>query len=128
MRKLILIIGSILIMVILVIIIIWQNYKNSPEYNFISAKLDIKNGNARIINMGPRKITLKDKEIDEVSDKYGFKNIFIGYDTTKQNISGINNYNEVMEAYLKVRNGINWRKYYQLEFDSIYKEASIQNN
>ncbi len=128
MRKVILIITSILIVITFAILVVRQNYKKSPDYNYITAKLDIKNKNARIINIGLRKPSSKDKEIDMVAFKYGFKNIYIGHDTTKQIISGINNYNEVIEAYLIVRNGINWRKNYQWEVDSLYKVASIQNN
>jgi hypothetical protein len=59
-----------------------------------------------------------------VAAKYGFKNIYLGNDTTTQIVSGINNYNEVMEAYLQLRNGINWREIYQREVDSIYKVMS----
>ena len=124
MRRVVIIICSILIVIIFALLVVRQNYKNSPDYNYITAKLDIKNKNARIINVGLRKPCSKDNEIDSVEAEYGFKNIYIGYDTTKQIISGINNYNEVMEAYLKLRNGINWRENYQLKVDSLYKAAS----
>lgn len=127
MRKVILIISSILIAVIFAILVVRQNYKGSPDYNYITAKLDIRNKNVRIINVGLRKPTSKDNEIDMVAAKYGFKNIYIGYDTTKKIISGINNYNDVMDAYLKIRNGVTWREDYQREADSLYKVASIQN-
>jgi hypothetical protein len=128
MRKGTLIISLILIVAITAILIVRQNFKNSPEYNFITAKLDIKNGNARIVHTGFRKTSSNDSEIDNVASKYGFKNIYIGGKTTKQIISGINKYNEVIETYLKVRNGSNWRKKYQSEVDSLYKAASAQNN
>jgi len=128
MRKVILIIGSILIVAIAVILIVRQNFKNSPDYNFITAKLDIKNGNVKIVHIGFQKTSSKDIEIANVASKYGFKNIYIGYDTAQQILSGINNYNNVIEAYLKVRNGNDWKKDYQLEIDSLYKEASMQKN
>jgi hypothetical protein len=120
MRKVVLIVGLILVITIFVILVIQQNYQDSPDYNYISAKLDIRNGSIKLIHTGFRNTSSKDKEIDEVADKYGFKNSYIGYDTTKQIIAGISNYNEVMEAYLKVRNGINWREKYQTEVDSLY--------
>ncbi|MEO6721906.1 MAG: hypothetical protein ABIN67_16175 [Ferruginibacter sp.] len=109
-------------------IVIRQNYKNSPDYNYITAKLDIKNNNARIINIGLRKPSLKDNEIDMVAAKYGFKNIYIGNETKKQILTGIINYNSVIESYLELRNGSNWRKFYQLEVDSLYNAASLQKN
>ncbi len=41
MRKVIPIIGSLLILVIFAILFVLQTYKNSPEYNYITAKLDM---------------------------------------------------------------------------------------
>ncbi len=123
MRKVTIIICSILVAVIFALLVVRQNYKNSPDYNYITAKLDIRNKNARIINVGLRKSSSKNNEIDSVEVEYGFKNIYIGYDTTKQIISGINNYNEVIEAYLKLRNGIDWRENYQRKTDSLYRAA-----
>ena len=124
MRRVIIIICSILAAVIFALLVVRQNYKDSPDYNYITAKLDIRNKNARIINIGLRKPSSKDNEIDSVEAVYRFKNIYIGYDTTKQIISGINNYNEVMEAYLRIRNGSDWRENYQRKVDSLYKAAS----
>lgn len=124
MRKIITIIVSTLILVIAVIIIVRQNYKGSPDYNYITAKLDIRNGNIRIIKTGNHTPSSKDKEIDLIASKYGFKYVYIGYDTTKQKMKGINNYNEVVEAYLVIRNGNNWQAGYQKEVDSVYKAGS----
>jgi len=124
MRKAIIIICSILAAVIFALLVVRQNYKNSPDYNYITAKLDIANKNAKIINIALRKPSLKDNEIDSVEAVYGFRNIYIGYDTTKQIVSGINNYNEVVEAYLKIRNGSSWRENYQRKIDSLYNAAT----
>lgn len=99
-----------------------------PDFNYFTAKLDIKNGNARLINIGYRLHSSKDKEIDMIASKYGFKNDFIGYDTTKEKMKGIKNYNEAIETYLTLRNGPNWRIGYQKEIDSVYKMASTKNN
>ena len=128
MRKRLLIISAILILVISGVVIFWQNYKNSPDYNYLTAKLDIKNGNVRIVHIGYRTPSSKDKEIDMITAKYGFENIYIGYDTTKEKMNGIKNYNEMTETYLALRNGSTWRLSYQKEIDSFYKVAIIQGN
>ncbi len=128
MRKILLIAGILLILAIIVIMVIRQNYKGSPDYNYIAAKLDIGNGNIRIINIGYRIPCTKDSEIDLATAKYGFKNIYIGYDTTAQKIKGITNYNDLMEGYLALRNGNNWRRSYQKELDSLYKLAFVQDS
>jgi len=117
-----------MVLAIIVIMALLQNYKGSPDYNYITAKLDIKNGNIRIINKGYRIPSVKDSEIDLAAAKYGFKNIFIGYDTTAQKIKGINNYNELMETYLAFRNGDDWRVSYQREVDSLYKMAVLSDS
>ena len=122
-RNVIILICSILIMILLVLVAVRAYYKNSPDYNYITAKQDIKNKKIRIINIGIRKPSSKDKEIDSIELEFGFKNTYIGYDTTRQIIAGINNYNEIMEAYLKMRNGLNWRQHYQRKVDSLSKMA-----
>jgi len=81
-----------------------------------------------IINPGYRISCVKDSEIDEAAAKYGFKNIFIGYDTTAKKNKGINNYNELMETYLAFRNGNDWRVRYKKEVDSLYKLAFLQDS
>jgi len=121
MRKAALIIGSVLIAAIIALLVIRQSYKDSPDYNYVTAKLDVYNKDAKIIHVGHRIPSPKDNEIDMVAAKYGFKNIYVGYDTTREIMSGINNYNQVMEAYLKLRNGIDWREAYLKEVDSLYK-------
>ena len=127
MRKIVITVGSALILVIAVIIIVRLNYKGSPDFNYITAKLDIKNGNIRIINTGYRIPSSKDKEIDMVAAKYGFKNIYIGNDTTKQKMNGIKNYNKITETYLALRNGNNWRNNFLREIDSIYRIIDPRN-
>ena len=126
MRKAILIISLIVIAAITVILVVRQNFKGSPDYNFITAKLDIKNGKQRIIHTGFRKPSSKDSEIDSLTAAYGFKNVYIGYDTTKQIIRGIHNYNDVIETYLNLRNGSGWREKYQREVDSLYKASTAE--
>lgn len=119
MRKVILIISIILIVTIIILLVVRQNFKNSPDYNFITAKLDIKNGNVKIVHTGFHTASAKDKEIDSVAKIYGFRNVYIGYDSTEQIISGIKNYNSVIESYLNIRNGSNWKQDYQSAVDSL---------
>lgn len=126
MRKRMLIAGSILLVAVIALLIGRQRYKNSPDYNYLTAKLDVYNKDAKIINVGLRVASLKDSEIDLIEVKYGFRNVYIGYDTNSQIISGINNYNEVMEAYLKLRNGIGWKEHYQREVDSLHNVSTIK--
>lgn len=128
MRKILLTASILLILAIIVIMVFRQNYKGSPDYNYIAAKLDIGNGNIRIINTGYRIPCSKDSLIDLATAKFGFKNIYIGYDTTADKIKGIKNYNELMETCLTVRNGNNWRRIYQKELDSLYKLAFVQDS
>ncbi len=121
MRKVIMIVGLFMIAILSLAIIFWRQYKKSPDYNYFTAKLDIKNGNARIIHVGYRALTLKDKKIDSIASKYGFKNEFIGNEITKEKMTGIKHYNETIETYLLLRNGPGWRVDYQNEIDSLYK-------
>jgi hypothetical protein len=128
MRKRLLIIGLIFILIISIISILWHVYDLSSDYNYATAKIDIKNGNVKIINIGIPKISSKDKEIEMISTRYGFKNIYIEKYTPQQTEKGINNYNELIETYLTLRNGSNWKTSYKSEVDSLYKVAANQNN
>jgi len=128
MRKKLLIIGLIIILIISIISILWHVDDFSSDYNYATAKIDITNGNVRIINIGIPKTSSKDKEIEMVSTRYGFKNIYIEKYTPQQTEKGINNYNELIETYLTLRNGSNWKINYNREVDSLYKVAANQNN
>jgi len=128
MRKKILIAVFLLILIIAAISMLWQTYEFSSTYNYATAKLDIKNGNARIIHLGVPKISSKDKEIEMVAARYGFTNIYIEKFTKNQTEKGIKNYNELIETYLKFRNGADWETGYKREVDSLYKEAFNQDN
>ena len=128
MPKKILIAVFILILLIAAINMLWQTYEFSSDYNYATAKLDIKNGNARIIHAGAHKISSKDKEIEMVAARYGFTNIYIEKFTKTQTEKGVNNYNELIEAYLILRNGPDWKTRYEKEVDSLYKVAFDQDN
>lgn len=128
MRKKILIIGLILAAVVAILLFVRNNYNLSPEYNYFTAKLDIKNGNCRIVNVGGHIISSNEQEAKVVASKYGFRNIYVEKATSSE-LKGITNYNEAIEIYLALRNGSNWREKYQKEIDSIFmRTAPIKNN
>lgn len=128
MRKKILIISLIFILLISFISILWRANDLSSDYNYGTAKIDITNGNVKVINIGVPKISSKDKEIEMVATRYGFKNIYIEKYTAQQTESGIRNYNELIATYLKLRNGPNWKTSYEREVDSLYKVAVSRDN
>jgi hypothetical protein len=115
-------------LIIAMISMLWRGYDLSSDYNYATAKIDIKNGNAKIIHMGIPKISSKDKEIEMVAARYGFKNIYIEKHTPQQTRKGINNYNELIGSYLVLRNGSDWETSYKREVDSLYKVSANQNN
>ena len=120
-----LIIGCIIAaMLISVVYVVWQVYDLSADYNYGTAKLDIKNGNVKLINIGSHKISSKDKEIELVAARYGFKNIYIENFTPQQTEKGINDYNKLIETYLEFRNGVDWKTNYKREVDSLNKAAA----
>jgi len=128
MRKRLLIAGTIALLIITVVYILWQVYDLSADYNYVTAKLDIKNDQVKIINVGPHKISSEDKELELLAARYGFKNIYLEKFTPQQTEKGIKNYNEMIENYLILRNGSNWKRNYQHEVDSLYKIATIREN
>lgn len=52
MRRRFLIIGIIVGMIISIVYIVWRAYDLSSGYNYATAKLDIKNGDLKIIHIG----------------------------------------------------------------------------
>ena len=121
MRKKLLITGAIIIVIATVTYILWQVYDFSADYNYAAAKMDIASGDVKIINTGIHKISSKDKEIELVAARYGFRNIYVEKFTAKQTEKGIRNYNGLVSGYLIMRNGADWKTRYQREVDSLYK-------
>ncbi len=112
--------GSIaVILVILIAYLVWHTYDLSTDYNYATAKLDIKNGNAKIIHIGTHKISSKEKDLEMLAARYGFKNLYIEKFTAQQTEKGIKDYNELVETYLVLRNGPDWKENYQREVDSL---------
>lgn len=116
--------GSIaVLLVILIVYLIWHTYDLSTDYNYATAKFDIKNGNAKIIRTGAHKISSKEKDLELLAARYGFKNVYVEKFTAQQTEKGIKDYNELIETYLVLRNGSGWKENYQREADSLLSTA-----
>ena len=111
----------IFILIISIAYIVWQAYDLSADYNYATAKLDIKNGTVKVIHIGSHKVSSKEKEIEWAAARYGFKNTYIEKFTPQQTEKGIRNYNDLVADYLILRNGADWKINYQWEVDSLYK-------
>ena len=117
MRKKIFIIATISALLVCLVYFIVDNYDLSADYNYVTAKVDIKNGYVKIICIGLPPTS--EKEIEPITERYGFKNVYIEKLPPNQGKKGIKDYNEVVEQYLVVRNGVNWKVKYEKEIDSL---------
>jgi len=118
MRKKYLIFILIIAAIVTALIIVKRNYALSPEYNYITAKLDIRNNNCKIVSVGEHAFSANDSVIQVIASRYRFTNVYIEKPTSNER-KGINNYNEIIEIFLDVRNGPNWKARYQNEVDSV---------
>jgi hypothetical protein len=123
MRKKIFIAVLILVVLITATGIIWRTFDFSSDYNYATAKLDIKNGEVKLIHTGVHKPSAKDPEIEKLAARYGFTNIYVEKFTEKETAKGIKHYNDLVETYLILRNGPGWKTLYEKEVDSLYKAA-----
>lgn len=123
MRKKLIIAGIIITLVVSAVYMLWQVYDLSADYNYASAKMDIASGHARLIHIGSPKVTSRDKEIELVAARYGFKNIYVEKFTKKLTEKGIRDYNDLVGRYLQLRNGTDWKARYQKEVDSLSRIA-----
>jgi len=115
-RKKIFIIIGILIFGILI-----TNIGLPLRFNSIYAKIDIRLNNIQIVKIDNP--ILHRKELNRLTEKYGFKYTFI---SDSENLSdlqkdGILNYNSVIEKYLGLRNEENWKSKIESKIDSIGK-------
>ena len=128
MRKRNFIIGFALILIISALLTLWWNYGFFSKYNYFSAKRDIKNGNIRLLSYGLPIISSKDKEMEMVRMKYGFKSCNLGCGCTNEDLRTTGIYNKVIEEYLTKRNGKNWQVNFKREIDSLHKIDSAKPN
>ena len=96
-------------------------YGLNEEYNYFTAKRDIKNGKVQILETGlllptPNIDWDKQQEAKKITANYfGYNSIYLGCTVT----NGISIYNSVMEDYLDKRNGENWKIRQRQMLDSI---------
>lgn len=98
-----------------------SNYGLDEDYNYFSAKRDIRKGKIQILETG---LTLPEPNVDwdktqeaerKLEKQFGYKSIDLGCTVTQ----GIGIYNSVMEDYLEKINGEDWRAKERHMLDSI---------
>ena len=96
-------------------------YGLNEDYNYFSAKRDIKNGKIQILETGlilpePNVDWVKKQETEKkLEEQFGYKSVYLGCIVRH----GIGIYNSVMEDYLEKVNGKNWRTKERQMLDSI---------
>jgi hypothetical protein len=96
-------------------------YGLDEEYNYFTAKRDIKNGKVQILETGlllpnPNVDWEKQQAAEKIVEKrFGYKSVYLECIVT----NGIGIYNNVMEDYLDKANGKNWRVKSRQTFDSL---------
>lgn len=105
-----------------------SHYGLDEEYNYFSAKRDIKNGKVLILETG---LTLptpninwdKQQAAEEITaNRFGYKTVYLGCIVT----NGIGIYNSVVEDYLDKVNGKNWRVKSKQMFDSLMNSTNYK--
>lgn len=96
------------------------HYGLDQEYNYFSAKWDIKNGKVQIIETGlilplGNDFEEEQKEEEKIINQFGYKTFWAGCTAWP----GIDKYNAVMEDYLTKRNGKNWQIKERRMIDSV---------
>ena len=105
-----------------------NDYGLNEEYNYFSAKGDIKNGKIQLLETGlilPEPNIDWDKKQDvekRLQKQFGYKSIYLGCIVTH----GIGIYNSVMEDYLEKVNGKNWRSKQQRMSDSLMNSNTLK--
>ena len=96
-------------------------YGLDEEYNYFTARRDIKNGKVQILETGlilpePNVNWEKKQDAEKIAEnQFGYKSVYLGCTVTH----GIDIYNSVMEDYLEKVNGKNWRTKERRTIDSI---------
>lgn len=98
--------------------IVIYEYGLFDEYNYFTAKRDIKNGKVQLLSTGlilPTQSEEEEKAEEAIRNQFGYKRVWIGCFVTP----GVYRYNAVMEDYLEEINGKDWRKRLQQRTDSL---------
>jgi hypothetical protein len=98
-------------------------YGLRQEYNYFTAKRDVKKGNVQVLDAGliiyfEHDTVLNERTRAAIEKKYGFKSKEVGCIYYE----GIGFYNNVMEDYLVERNGPNWRSRFNKEISLAKKK------
>lgn len=98
-------------------------YGLKEEYNYFTAKRDLKKGNVQLLGAGlviynEHDTILNEKARAAIEKKYGFRSRELGCFYYE----GIGFYNHVMEDYLIERNGPNWRSRFNKEISLAKKK------
>jgi hypothetical protein len=105
-----------------------SHYGLDEEYNYFSARRDIKNGKIQILETGlilPTANVDRDKQqkAEEITaSHFGYKPVYLGCIVT----NGIENYNRIMESYLDELNGKDWRIKEKKMFDSLMSSNTLK--
>ncbi len=103
-------------------------YGLDGEYNYFTARRDIKDGKVQILETGfilPESNINWNKKQDaekRVENQFGYKSVYHGCTVTH----GIDIYNSVMEDFLEKVNGKNWRARERAIVDSIMNSGNRQ--
>lgn len=103
-------------------------YGLDEEYNYFTARRDIKNGKVQILETGltlpePNVNWEKKQDAEKIAEnQFGYKSVYLGCTITH----GIDIYNSVMEDYLEKANGKNWRTKERVTIDSIMNSDNPQ--
>lgn len=92
-------------------------YGLTENYNYFSAKEDLKKGNVQILTAG-QFVEIESEQTTKAKDlfryQFGFKLINVGIYS-----NGLKRYNEVMKDYLSKKNGKDWEERLRLKIDSV---------
>ncbi|QCE40237.1 hypothetical protein [Psychroserpens sp. NJDZ02] len=110
------------IIVFLIAIGLWY-YGFFNQFNYLTAKSDIKNNTPHKVLVG--EAIISPIEMNKVSQKYGFKNVGFGCLVSGSELNGIESYNSEIDKYLNKKNGPNWKFKYKKDIDSIIKLSKI---
>jgi len=103
-----------------------HHYGLNEQYNYFTAKRDIKNGKVQILQIGlimpmPNVDFKEEQEARKIApDHFNYKPVYLGCVET----DGIAIYNSVMEDYLEKLNGKGWRVRERQMVDSILQTST----
>jgi hypothetical protein len=93
-------------------------------YNYLTAKWDIAHDKTRILQYG--KAMKSDEQAIKIAPKFGFTyDIVAGCFVTTPLVNGVDAYNSVTTTYLNNKLGNDWKKKFDFEVDSLFREDRV---